>query len=159
MNNMTPHFFEGSVVAALGNQRANLGITDADVTVMQQDTLWTSNQLGSVHNAIEALCWGAAKVMGLPRIGLSAEYIASCIAIAVHPTNWYLAAYRMADFRPTQLTADAGYDNEREPVTAKQLHAMIQLARTQYDMVERTLVSDLAIAIQTPLPETVPDPV
>lgn len=150
MNNSEPRFYEGSVQAALGNRRATLGISDADYAILVQDAQWSADQLANVYNALEGLCSGTAKVLGLPRVHLTAEYIASCIAIAVPPVNWLLAAIKMADYAPTELANEAGYESERDPVTARKLHAMIQLARTQFESVTRTLNSDIALLSREP---------
>lgn len=134
-----PSFYEGSIRAALGNDASNLAITDADLAALTQDTQWHNTQLPSVYNALEQVMWGSASIAGLQRIQLPAEYIAACIVVAVHEVNWYTACIRMADHAPTTLEAEAGYSDERDPVTARQLFSMVQLAAIQYETVARNI--------------------
>lgn len=74
-----------------------------------------------VTNVLTSLIWGTLDVVGLPRIEVPTEFIASVISVFVSPGNLAVACRWMEAGTAAETLAAGG---SLEPVTAQQLFAL-----------------------------------
>lgn len=67
------------------------GIDEVAFRITTDACPWTVHDRTKVRRTLDGFIWGTIETLGLPKFQLPAEYIASIIAVFVHPMN-YLAA-------------------------------------------------------------------
>ena len=115
------------VLAAGGihNDIAELGITADDYDLVRQDEVWRVEDEPKVVKTLELMLHGATRSVGLPDVDHPAEYVASVIALVVHPGNFALAAHWLCRRMQIQRAIDAGDASaEFAPVNYNQLWNM-----------------------------------
>lgn len=71
-------------------------LSDDDIAFVKQDRIWLAHDRARVRRCIEAFSFGAIDILGLPRVPLPAEFIASVIVKVVSPSNWLTACVIMS---------------------------------------------------------------
>lgn len=109
----------------------SLGILPQDFKMVFEDKPWIRDNRRKVMQTLDALLFGTADVMGLPRIVLPAEFIAGVISTFVAPCNRQVACIWMAEQRATGAKAsdlaNLGTEAaaEADPCTGQQLFSLI----------------------------------
>ena len=68
------------------------GIPAEEWTVVLGPAVWTSQSRATVRRVCDALMFGVTDMAGLPRVNLSAEFVAAVGALVVNPVNWQVFA-------------------------------------------------------------------
>ena len=126
-----------SVLAGCGLEKLarTMGITEEDVSLMKQDSLWMPAERHVVRRAIDGFLFGALDALGINRFPIPAEYIAAWVSLLVSPVNWQVAAHWyhgthsagaiMAD--PEQLLIEDGVTAQAVYALVLQCHASVLL--------------------------------
>ncbi len=110
------------------------GIHEGDLVYLSQRTPWKDfSRLNQLRATLDAVTYGALHLIGLTRYEVSAEHIASVVAILVAPVNRMAACALYEPPRTSQQIVDES-DTQRHAlpgVTSVRLYAMCtQLARS-----------------------------
>lgn len=100
---------------------AALGMTAAEIELLTSDNVWMGTDRQTVMRCLESTIFGTADVLGLPRIEISAEFLAAHIYMYVSPVN-YMAA---CSWSGRTASVDKSSSREFDPVTASELHAYL----------------------------------
>ncbi len=98
-----------------------LGIIPEDFDLVTQSEPWIGAERTRITNVLASLVHGTVDVMGLPRIEVPVEFIASVLCVFVHPSNLAVASRWMETSYSAEDLAAGG---SLEPVTAKRLFAL-----------------------------------
>jgi hypothetical protein len=114
-----------SILAEMGNNKflSNLGISETAWNLITGPKPWTNNDRMAVTKTMYQLIHASMDESGIPRIEVSAEWVASAICQFVHPSNIHKACrYLERDLKTAEQLGD-GVDNA-EPVSARRLFAL-----------------------------------
>ena len=110
-------------------EKGMIDLSKDDVTFVTKDELWTMTERARVRRCVESLVYGCLDVVGLPRFGAPAEYVAGVIVSQVHPCN-YMAACAVMD--GCEFTENVINDVD-QPLSATQLFALVIQCRAGND--------------------------
>lgn len=146
---MNQDFIRACINVVLKTSRPySIKATTADIELVNQEGIWVAGDRAIVRNGLEAILNAGIDVLGLQRIQLPAEYIAATIVTAVHPVNWLIACNYLEDANITKVDALAGYAEQREPFSAKQLFSLCLLANVQDDQLEMNIRNKFRAAME-----------
>lgn len=84
------------------------GVTPELAKLVFGSAPWTATDRSHVRRVLDEICGGVLDRVGVPRVEVSAEYVAAVIAAFVHPTNVAVACRWMEMLRPAEdVVADA----------------------------------------------------
>lgn len=98
-----------------------LGIIPEDFDLVCASIPYIGDDRLRVTNVLNSLIWGTLDVVGLPRIEVPTEFIASVLSVFVAPANLAVACRWMETGSSAEDLAAGG---SLDPVTAKQLFAL-----------------------------------
>lgn len=98
-----------------------LGIIPEDFELVCQSDPWIGAERTRITNVINSLVHGTVDVMGLPRIEVPVEFIASVLCVFIHPANLAVACRWM---ETSYSAEDISAGGVLEPVTAQRLFAL-----------------------------------
>lgn len=104
-----------------------LGITPADFRMTYDEVIWRGEQRIRVIRTLEALLFGTAGMMGIPRGKLPAEFVAGVVTGFVAPCNRRLACYYLEEIGTGGRAEDMAAGLSFEPVGADRLFALVVL--------------------------------
>jgi len=136
------HFRYRAAVASLqiAAETGYVDLNKEDIEFMQQSNIWMAQDRNKARRIIEAFCYSALDLQGLPRFPLPAEYIAAAIVANVHECNYMVACNVMAGVEWTENLA-----MQREnPIQPEHLFALI----LQIEAGERKVIDDAEKKIQ-----------
>lgn len=133
----------------LSQMAAQFRILIEDLQLVAQPNLWTNpGDRTRIKTTIEACVWGSLDALGVPRIELPAEYLASWIAILVAPVNRMTAC---AFFDRPRVASDLAQDPNAyktyEGVTPARLFAMVYIAASHEHKLTKALEQHVASAL------------
>lgn len=99
----------------------SLGIIPEDFRLVTMNAPYVGADRHRVNHVLGSLIWGTLDVVGLPRIEVPTEFIASVISVFVAPGNIAVACRWMEAGKAAEDLAAGG---SLEPVTASQLFAL-----------------------------------
>lgn len=99
----------------------SLGIIPEDFHLVTMSVPYVGADRHRVTHVLNSLIWGTLDVVGLPRIEVPTEFIASVISVFVSPGNLAVACRWMEAGAAAEDLAAGG---SLEPVTARQLFAL-----------------------------------
>ena len=103
------------------------GVNDAEMRLCRGDAPWIGTDRPSIVRTLESLLYGSLDVLGLPRIRIPAEYVASVLVTVVKPLNIALACswmQREGSAALEALVTSAEVGGNIEPVSAERLFAL-----------------------------------
>lgn len=98
-----------------------LGIIPEDFDLVCSNIPYIGADRSRVTNVLNSLIWGTLDVVGLPRIEVPTEFIASVLSVFVSPSNLAVACRWMESGHTAEDLVAGG---SLEPVTARQLFAL-----------------------------------
>lgn len=98
-----------------------LGIRAEDFEMVCNHTPWIGADRYKITQCLQSMIWGTLDVVGLPRIEVPTEFIASCISCFVSAGNIAVACRWMETGHTAEDVAAGGH---LEEVTANQLFAL-----------------------------------
>lgn len=98
-----------------------LGIIPEDFDLVCSSIPYIGDDRLRVTNVLNSLIWGTLDVVGLPRIEVPTEFIASVLAVFVAPGNLAVASRWMETGSSAEDLVSGG---SLEPVSARQLFAL-----------------------------------
>jgi len=98
-----------------------LGLIPEDFDLVCSNIPYVGADRNRVTNLLRSLIWGTLDVIGLPRIEVPSEFIASVISVFVHPGNLAVACRWMEAGSAAEEIVAGG---SLEPITATQLFAL-----------------------------------
>ncbi len=98
-----------------------LGIIAEDFELVCSQIPYIGSDRGRVTNVLRSLIWGTLDVVGLPRIEVPTEFIASVLCVFVSPGNLAVACRWMEAGHTAEDHAAGG---SLEPVSANQLFSL-----------------------------------
>lgn len=104
-------------------------LTADDMDFVTQDKLWVSTERSRVRRCVESIVYGCLDIVGLPRFGAPAEYIAGVIVAQVHPVN-YMAACSVMDGCEFTENIINGVD---APISATHLFSLVVQCKAGVD--------------------------
>lgn len=137
------------VVTATTGAFKSLGISQKDFELATGAAPWLGTDRRRVRSVLDSLIFASVDLVGVNRFEVSAEYIAACLGVFVHPVNLMVACR----FMEGASTAEAhSLDGVADPVTADQLHALVirlhtsESADSARDQFEKTVKQKIAAA-------------
>ena len=111
------------------------GVTEETWDLLTQTEMWRGADVDIARRALDGTICAAFAVAGIPRVSVSAEYLATCIACVVKPSNWQVAAYIAGAYLDgVKLVASNGDEiAAREHISGERLHNLVLLAATMRD--------------------------
>lgn len=104
----------------------SLGILPEDFNLVCSDTPFIGADRNRIVSVLGSLCHGTLDVVGLPRIEIPSEFVASVLVMFVSPCNLAVVCRWMETAHAAEDLAAGG---SLEPVTAQRLFALVcQLA-------------------------------
>lgn len=112
-----------SAVASMKVLGANalLEISKDDLKFITTGRIWQTSDRARGRRIIESIAFGSLDATGLPRFPLPAEFVATVIAIFVHPENWLVACNMMEGAEWSENIVN----KVEEPLKAETLFAMV----------------------------------
>ena len=106
------------------------GFTELDYQKLIGAAPWGRDDRDGMHLMVDKVIFGVADSLKLPRLEVSAEYVAAAIAFYVHPTNIMMAAtiYEGQLARNVDMMSPLYDRKSAERVTARELHSLVQAA-------------------------------
>lgn len=103
------------------------GIGAADWEILRSPTMWTPDQARRAGGSLDKVLSFSLTASGLPAFQLPAEYVAACIVVVCHPSNWLAAAeVARAGLNGAMLVSpDGDQESQRELVTSRRLAALV----------------------------------
>ena len=103
---------------------SSLGVSEADVRVVQGRAPWAASERARITRTLDTLVYGAMDLMGIPRFPVSAEHGAAAIYLYVDGANTMAACRWLADAKSAEeLMGESGLETER--VTPSKLLALV----------------------------------
>ena len=108
---------------------AALGTSKDDWKVVAGDRPWVSTDVALVREVLDAITVGSMAMIGMPRVEVSAEYVAAVIAVIVHPVNINHACFLYEGHLVTnqELAFNEKPSPTAERVSKEQLMALVEL--------------------------------
>jgi len=100
----------------------SLGISRKDFDTVTGAIPWLATDRVRVRAVLDTMIYASVDLIGVPRFELCAEYIAAALGIFVHPVNLMVACRFMEGSSQAEVLSQ---DSLADPVTARQLHALV----------------------------------
>ena len=109
---------------------AAFGYTKLDFDKLTGEAPWGRDDRDAMHQMIDKAIFGACDALKLPRLEVSAEYVAAAIAYFVHPVNIMMACtiYEGQLARNVDMMSPLYDRKSAQRVTAREMHSLIQAA-------------------------------
>lgn len=118
---MIPRYINALSALTVASAQNTIDLSKDQLDFLHGDDLWLANQRSQARRCVEAVCYGALDLLGLPRMQLPAEFIAATIALHVHPANWLVAC---AIMEGAEYSEDI-INNKQEPISPAELFSMV----------------------------------
>lgn len=104
------------------------GMNETSYKQLVKGAPWTAPERAAIRDSLERMCHTSIDLLGLPRFELPAEYVATVIAVFVHPVNIAVACSWMAGRLPRSMDLHGSGDTTpqgMEHLSSAQLFAMV----------------------------------
>lgn len=147
------HVFYGVTTlrqTGLLGQLDTLGVPRPDIEKLMGPSLWLSQERHPMRRALDACMFGSLDMLGIQRFTFSAEWIATWIAIMVHPANHLIAcAWYHGSVSADAVLQDPASIPMAEGLDAGQLFALVQEAYQALHERHSDLVAQLQEAVES----------
>jgi len=92
----------------------SIGITGEEWELINGSRPWIGVDRSHVTRILDSLLFGMIDTIGLPRFELPAEYVATLVALFVHPVNYFSACSWLGSFQRGDDLAN--YTGKLEPI-------------------------------------------